>query len=95
MKINTNIDRYDIRSLDEVELIVRKMHNRAEALSELGTIMRNRLNGAAIEFTSVNYTRVSDACDDYIKKMNKMETELNELATSIKQFTDKIREIWN
>ena len=94
MRLNTNMESYKIDSLEDIEKNIIKMRDRAEDLADSGKYIRKRIDSTSDEFTSVNYQRVSDACDDYVKKMTKMEDELTELAESIREFVEKIHRIW-
>lgn len=95
MKINTNIDRYDIDALDQIYYVARNLKDKSEKLEMLGIDMQGRLNASSSEFTTVNFHRVSQAIEDYLKKMGLMREELEELSKSCKDFAEKITAIWS
>ena len=93
MKINTSIEAYDVRSLSEIGSTVTEINNQCALLEGLGAFMKAKLAGASDEFNNINYQRTQAAIDSYIKKMSAAQTELTELASSVKAFEEKIRAI--
>lgn len=95
MRINMNIDRYDIDALDQIYSTASNLKDKSEILEKIGITMKDRLRTSSSEFTTVNFYRVSQAVEDYLKKMRLMRDELEELSKSCKDFAEKIAAIWS
>lgn len=95
MKINMNLERYDIGSLSQISDTADDLKHRAEYLEYAGELMLAQMNSYAEEFTSDNYQRSSTALASYLKKMSFMKEEMLELSKSCKELTEKIQQIWS
>lgn len=95
MRINMNMDSYDINSLEEIYSTVAEFKGQCEALESCGIFIKEKIIKAQDEFTSINYHRVQEATEDYLKKLGIMRTELEELFQSCKQFAEKMNLIWS
>ena len=95
MRINMNIDRYDIDALDQIYSTASNLKDKSEILEMIGITMKDRLRASSSEFTTVNFYRANQAVEDYLKKMRLMRDELEELSKSCKDFAEKIAAIWS
>lgn len=96
MKINMTMKRYDVVALDDVYKIADEFNLKSYELEILGKIMLKRLDEAADQFTSINYKRVKEATENFVKKMNLMQKEVIELGESCRAFAEKLEmEIWS
>ena len=95
MRINTNLDSYNIESLEDIVSTVSEIEKQCEVLEQCGIFIKSKVTASSDEFTSINYERIDNATDDYIKKLRVMRGELLELIKSCKDFEEKIRQIWS
>ena len=95
MKINMSMERYDIKSLDDIYKASVTFKDKCEELEYLGFVMKQRLDRANEEFETINYQRVEQAIVSYLKKMKNMREEVTELANSCHEFAEKIADIWS
>lgn len=94
MRINLNMEAYDIKSLDGIVDTVRWMMGQCDMLNDCGVFLKDRVVQVGSEFDSVNYDRICAATDDYLVKLGKMRAELDELLRSCREFVEKINRIW-
>ena len=94
MKLSMNIDRYDIKALDQIVQTMGDFKNKITILEQLGVMMNRELDIAGADFDSVNYFRAKEVIDSFIKKMREMDLEITELSESAIAFTEKIQRIW-
>ncbi len=95
MKINMTLERYDVKSLDEVYETTKRLRKRCGTLKAVAEFLKSKLASANEEFDSSNYVRVNEASEDFVKKMNLMEQELLELGESCYQLAEKLNELWS
>ncbi len=95
MKIQTSIESYNIKALSEIGATVTDINNRCAQLEALGQFIQLKLKAASADFDSINYERTQAAIDSYVKKLIVAQTELTELADSVKAFQEKIAHLWS
>lgn len=96
MKLKSSMESYNIKSISEIEQTVVDVNNRCAQLEELGAFIKAKLASASQEFDSINYVRTEAAIDSYMKKLIVAQTELTELADSVKAFVEqKIKPLWS
>lgn len=94
MKLKRNIDRYDIKAMSEIEATMVHFHRRLTALEESSNNMTYKMNEVNQEFDTENFKRARESITRFILKLQNMELEIDELAKSVNEFTEKIRRIW-
>lgn len=96
MKLNQNIESYDINSLQGIEEGVKKMKNHCEQLCQLGELLKNKIQKAKDGgFQDINMIRTEELINEYLKKMRNAESEYLELSNSVKEYIEKIHKIWS
>lgn len=95
MRINNNFDSYNIGSLETIVSTVSEIEKQCEVLEQCGIFIKSKVTASSDEFTSINYERIDNAADDYIKRLRIIRGELLELVKSCKDFEEKIRGIWS
>ena len=89
-----SIDRYDIKSLEDVYKTSRDLQRITEELESIGNLILKKLQACSTEFTSVNFNRIEAAVNIFIKKMDIGRVELTELSKSCRDFAENIGIIW-
>lgn len=96
MKLKTEMESYDVKSLRSIDEGVTKMKKHCENLGMLGKLLESKLQAArANGFQDVNTDRAEELVKEYLKKMSHAESEYSELSASVKAFIRKIEDIWS
>ena len=72
MRINMSMERYDIQALDEIYKIADDLNKKSQILETLGVVIKQKLIASSDEFTTINYSRIEEASNSYLKKMKLM-----------------------
>ena len=94
MKLNKSMERYNVKSMGQIETATVEMTKQLTHLEELSQLMNRKMNEANQEFDTDNFTRAKESIIRFINRLHNMELEIDELAKSVKEFTEKIRRIW-
>lgn len=96
MKLKKNIDAYDVKSLQSIDEGVKKMQKHCEMLCELGVAFKTKVKNAKDSgFQDINMERAEKLINEYLKNMIKAKNEYQELSVSVKEFVQKINDIWS
>ena len=94
MRINENIEEYDVKNLEEIYSTVEELHKRCSALADNALLMEHNISLAENDFTSENMLRAKEVIKKYIEKLNEAKDELKELSDSAVDFAEKLRQAW-
>ncbi len=94
MRINDQIESYDIRSMSSIVDSVSSILRMCCVLHEAATILGGNLTRAQEYFTSFNMEQAIEVIDRYNAKLTNAETELNELLKSVNEYTEKLNHAW-
>lgn len=94
MKINENIEEYDVRNLEAIYSTVDDLLKSCSGLGQNAMLMERNISIAEKDFTSENMERAKEIIKKYISKLSEAEGELKELADSAKEFAEKLRKAW-
>ncbi|MBS6441782.1 MAG: hypothetical protein KH380_05285 [Coprobacillus sp.] len=89
MKINTNIEEYNI-NLDVVEPVIQSLHKRLETIEFLSVEMKKKVIVANSYFDTINYDRIEESLEKFRKYTEYSNMEMLELLDSIKKLIEKI-----
>ncbi len=94
MKINENVEEYDVRNLEAIYSAVDDLQKRCSSLGQNALLMERNISVAERDFTSENMERAKEVIKKYIERLSEAEGELKELADSAKDFAEKLRKAW-
>lgn len=94
MRINTRIEHYDVQSLEDIMSTVEQIREQCRALVGCGEYLTRKTADAHEQFDTVNYNRTKEALERFLKKMEAVRAEMDELLVSCRQFTEKIERDW-
>ena len=95
MRINLNIERYDIKSLSDIYSTAEELRGQCRDLRSFGELMTRKAKDAHEYFDTINYERMKEALESFLKKMESAQEEFDELLRSCRQFAEKISELWS
>ncbi len=95
MKINTEIDSYDVKSLEALKGYTARIVDEISAMNEASDAMQKHIVAIAGEFTSINYDRISGVYDDLKAKLASAGEEMSDFKRSIDEFIEKLERIWS
>ncbi len=94
MKINTNIEAYDI-NLDVVEPTIQDIQKKLEIIEYLSLEMKKKVVVANSYFNTINYDRIEESLEKFRKYTEFSKLEMLELLGSIKKLIEKIDMIFD
>ncbi len=94
MRINNNIEEYDVRSLSAITESVETIRKSCKMLEHGAELLENNLRIATSHFDSENMARAREIIKKYIKKLSEAEIEFNELLASVNEFQEKLQRAW-
>lgn len=94
MRINENVEEYDVRNLEAIYSAVDELQRSCSGLGQNATLMERNISIAERDFTSENMERAKEIIKKYIAKLSEAEGELKELSDSAKEFAEKLRRAW-
>lgn len=96
MRLNKNIESYDIKSLQGIEQGVTKMKEHCDILCQLGLLLKKKIQDAREGgFQDPNMNRAEEQIDTYLENMKNAQMEYAELSDSVKEYVEKINDIWS
>ena len=96
MKLNSEIESYDVASLTGIDTGLSQMKRQCQKLTELGVFLKKKIVKARADgFQDVNTDRAEKIIDEYLKKLEVAGAEYSELSESVKEFINKINDIWS
>ena len=96
MKLKTQMDRYDVKSLRGIDEGVVKMKKHCELLCQLGVLLDAKIKQARADgFQDINTERAEELIANYLDRMSHAKEEYSELSESVKDFIHKIEDIWS
>ena len=94
MKINQDIEDYDIKDLNAIATGISDIQKKVSPLETMEEAMVNNITKVEQSFTSVNMARAKEIIQKYIEILSNAQTELTELTGSVEEFEEKIRRAW-
>lgn len=94
MKINEDVEEYDVRNLEAIYSAVDDLHKRCSGLEENAALMERNISIAERDFTSENMERAKEVIKKYISTLADAGAELKELSDSANDFAEKLRRAW-
>ncbi len=94
MKINENVEEYDVRNLEAIYSTVDSLQKSCSGLGQNAVLMERNISIAERDFTSENMERAKEIIKKYISKLAEAEAELKELSDSANDFAEKLRKAW-
>lgn len=94
MRINTNLEEYNIGSLSHIYETICELKEVIKMLEESGHYIKRCAIAISDIFDDINYKRTVAAIDSYLSKMNVTNEEMDELLKSCIELAEKISEIW-
>ena len=94
MKINDDIEEYDVGSLQAIFQTVDEILKKCSSLEQNALIMEKNIGVAERDFTSENLLRAKEIIKKYIQTLGNANVEIKELASSVNDFAEKLRRAW-
>lgn len=94
MRINDNIEEYDVRNLEAIYSAVETVNKQCAGLEQSARIMEHNISVAEKDFTSENMVRAKEIIKKYIQRLSEAGIELKELSDSAADFAEKLRQAW-
>lgn len=94
MRINDNIEEYDVRNLEAIYSAAEDIHKKCAGLEQSAIIMEKNISIAEQDFTSENMVRAKEIMQKYIRQLSEARAELKELSDSANEFAEKLRKAW-
>ena len=94
MKINDQIEEYDIRSMSSIVDSVSNILRMCRMLHDGAEILGGNLTRSQEYFTSENMVQANEVINRYNAKLTNAETELDELLKSVNAYTEKLNHAW-
>ncbi len=95
MKLNNNIEEYDIKSLSSIVASIDLINKSSKMLSMYGEEMQKRIGVAGNVLEDVNYGRLNKCTQLFILKSRQMQSEMDELNKSVTEFVQKVEKAWS
>lgn len=94
MKINLNIEEYDVKSLSTIKAYVESIQKKCNTLEQMATVMERNISIAERDFTSENMLRAKEIMQKYITRLAGARVEFTELLRSVDEFAAKLEHAW-
>ncbi len=94
MKINDDIEEYDVGSLQAIFQTVDEILKKISNLEQNALLMERNIGVAERDFTSENLLRAKEIIKKYIQTLGDAGVELKELALSVNDFAEKLKKAW-
>lgn len=94
MRINEDIEDYDIKDLGAIASGISDIESKVNALETMAEAMVGNITKVEQSFTSVNMSRAKEIIQKYIEILSSAKAELTELTCSVEEFQEKIRRAW-
>ena len=94
MRLNNNIDEYDVKSLSQITNSVNEILVKCKKLDNGANSLSHNISMAQMGFDNENMTRGKELINKYIQKLEGAERELKELIDSVNEFSEKLKKAW-
>lgn len=94
MRINDNIEEYDVKSLNEIISCVETISRSLKALERGASNLDHNISMAESNFSSENMARAKTIIRKYGVTLEGAQLELRELLDSVNNFIEKLRRAW-
>lgn len=94
MRINDNIEDYDIKDLSAISSGITEIQKKVSGLEYMAEAMVNNITKVERDFTSVNMSRAKEIIQTYIGMLSEAREELTELTKSVEEYREKINNAW-
>jgi len=94
MRINDNIEEYDVKSLNAIVTCVETISKSCRMLETGAANLERNLSVAEVNFQSENMARAKEIMGKYQTTLEEARAELKELLDSVTAFSDKLRHAW-
>lgn len=94
MKINDNIEEYDIKSMSAVLDCVETIRRSCKLLENGASNLEHNIGRAEANFQSENMARAKIIMKKYRATLEDAQSELKELLESVNAFSDKLKRAW-
>lgn len=95
MKINLDINSYEIKDLKSIVNTIEIIKKLCKNLETLSTTMERNISVAEREFNSVNMERTKAVIAELKKNLGSADIEFDELLRSVNDYLAKIQNAWN
>ena len=94
MRLNSNIEEYDVKSLSQITNSVNEILSKCKKLDNGANSLSHNISMAQMGFDNENMTRGKELINKYIQKLESAERELKELVDSVNDFSEKLKKAW-
>ena len=94
MKINDNIEEYDIRSMNAILSCVESISKGCKMLENGASNLEHNISRAEANFQSENMARAKIIMKKYEATLEDAQLELKELLESVNAFSEKLKRAW-
>ncbi len=94
MKLNTQIEKYDVKSLQAMVSSLETVLSCCRRTREDAEIMQNNIRVSEPYFQTSNMDRAKEEIKKFSLKLSEAEREISELIVSAKDFAGRLSHIW-
>lgn len=94
MKINSTIERYDVKDLNNISALVININKKLEYLNRCADTLLHNIAIVEQSFNSPNMVRAKEEIRVYKTKFEQANIEMNELLKSVDDFVQKLNHAW-
>ena len=95
MKLKKSMESYNVKSLKGIQSGVEKMKKHCDILEYMCLSLEKEISDARLEgFDDINCDRAEEIIQRYIQGTKEARLEYKELSESVKEYIDKINDIW-
>lgn len=94
MRINDNIEEYDVKSLNAILMCVESISRACKALERGASNLDHNISMAEANFSSENMARAKTIIKKYGVTLEDAQHELKELLESVNEFSEKLKRAW-
>lgn len=94
MKINSTIERYDVKDLNNISASVININKKLEYLNRCADTLLHNIAIVEQSFNSHNMVRAKEEIRVYKTKFEQANIEMNELLKSVDDFVQKLNHAW-
>ena len=94
MKINQNIERYNISNLEEIVITIKNLKHINDTILEASKFARTKASLLGDSFTSINFERIMESLDLFVNRLTVNSEQLVELLGSVKELYERVYIAW-
>lgn len=94
MKLNENIEEYDVKSIQSILHSVTDIKNSCKKLENGAVSLEHNIGMFEKSFDSENMSRAKEIIKKFVARLSDAERELGELLGSVNDYAEKLKRAW-